>query len=195
MAWLARGWMVVILCSGCGAGASDESEPGADGSSSEAGSSEESGSSTGTPDGPECLDADASLSLSLGVSVGYTQGPCVAAEVSGTRLRVTCEGDAEGPGEIVVDLDVSPPVAIALEVGAMVEVESFTNNTHAEPSQLLESVIVREAATQQLVLAAITSNELDWTSELAPLQLEPVADACSAVVDASNCSEKQRLIW
>lgn len=192
MAWLARGWMVaiVVVC-GCGPGTADEGESAADGSS-EAGSSEES--STGAQDGPECLDVDASLSLQVEVS-GSAGSLCTAAEVTGTRLRLMCGEDTEGPVEVAVDMQVSPPVAIALEVGAMVEVESITATPQGESSETLESLIVREAVTHDLVLAAIESNELGWTSELAPLQLEPVADACGAVVDESNCSEKQRLIW
>lgn len=181
---------IVVVC-GCGPDTADEGESAAEGSS-EAGSSEES--STGTQDGPECLDVDASLSLDMQVTAGATSASCTATEVTGTRLSVTCE-DVEGPQAVAVNLQVSPPLTIALEVGAMVEVESIVTNTHGEPSETLSSVIVREAVTHQLVLAAIVSNELGWTSELGPLQLEPVADACGAVVDESNCSETQRLIW
>lgn len=192
MAWLARGWMVVVLGSGCGPDTTDEGESAAQESSSEAGSSDES--STGTQDGPECLDVDASLSLQVEVS-GSAASVCTAAEVTGMRLRLMCGEETDGPVEVVVSMQVSPPVELALEVGAMVELETITSDTHGEPSEQLSSLIVREAVTHELVLAAIDSNELGWTSELAPLQLAPIADACGAVVDASSCSETQRLIW
>jgi hypothetical protein len=195
MAWLARGWVVgvIVLVVGCGPDTAGEGESAADESSSAAGSSEES--STGVQDGPECLDVDASLSLQLDISAGAGSGSCMASEVSGTHLRVTCDGGSEGPYDIVVNAQVAPAITIALEVGAMVEVESIQVYTHGEPSELLDSVIVREAVTHELVLAAIESNEVGWTSELAPLQLDPVVDACAAVVDESNCQETQRRFW
>ncbi len=151
---------------------------------------------TGPGGGPQCLEPDPALSMSLAVSGGIegTQS-CVVRSIGQGSVTFDCEHEEIDFGEVTVLFLVQPEVQVALEVGAEVQLQIVVAQAIWEEPLLRRSVIVHDAQTQQLLLAAIDSNVLDWVPALAPFTFEQVEEACAYGPDENDCLQGERMIW
>lgn len=189
------------LAVGCGNAplGSDESSGSDGGESIGAGSSagESSGGGTTAPidEGPDCAPADPSLALRFEISGEFGDTCVVAPPIEGAAIAFDCESFDGPPTSASVIVDVEPQLPILIAVGAEVTIERVQSHAAGEEPVARSSIFVRHGVTNELVFAAIDANDLDWTSELLPLTLEPIDDACTSQPDDANCRTTERLMW
>lgn len=207
MAWMDGSWWIVVaLAIGCGSDTTSNSgddgggeangESGSESASGHDASSGSDASTTGPGDAPPCLEPDPTLSMSFLVSGGVdgTQS-CVVRSIGQGSVTFECEHEEIAYGEVTVLFLVEPPIQVALEVGAEVQVQIVVAQAPWGPTLLKRSVIVHDAQTQQLLFAAIDSNVLDWVPALAPFTFEQVEEACAYGPDENDCLQGERMIW
>lgn len=181
--------MLVLACGG--SVIPEDDDTGAqDGSSGESSGADES---TGAIDlGPDCAPPEESLALEDDLILpGST---CVVVdELDAETATFECQAiGGTGPG--MIRLGATPPIALDLLVGTEVTIDAthmmseWEQNEHA-------SFFVRDAATGELLVAKIDALDESWTTELAPLTLQPIADACTSEPDESDCLSNTRRMW
>jgi hypothetical protein len=185
-----------LFAFGCGDAPLEPDDGGSDGSSGDESSADESSdSSTTSPldQGPDCAPADPSLALRLDTAA--PGGTCVVvAPVGGQALSFECDG-FEGMAVGGIFADVTPALPIDIAIGTAVTIEATQEMADYDDPLPHTSIFVRDAATNHLLVAAIDSFGTTWTSELFPLTLDPIEDACTSEPDESNCRTTERLMW
>jgi hypothetical protein len=133
--------------------------------------------------------------LAVSANVRFAGGSCVVVEpVDGEALSYECEAD-DGPATAGgFTIDAMPPIAVDVEVGTAIEVETIYASSEWEQFEYI-SVIVRDAATNELIAARIDALDDDWRSELFPLSLQPIDGACESLPDESRCRSNERRMW